>query len=329
MSRHCPSCGSTVRDEDLLCPVCGEKLDAAAETPAPAIPSEAPIPPAATAPAVAGPASGQPLSGATASATGRAITCPDCGAQNEPEATECTVCGSLLSATAAGAPALQPQQQPAPRRAIPSSAARDYLLSTVAAVVIGAIVLLVSTPEEKTGPPMPAGEHGAPGAQMPQGHPPAATAPQPTAQQLQQVTDAEKAVAANPADLEAKLKLANLYYDIDRHAEAVPLYRDYVKVHPENLSARTDMAFSIASSSALDSGIVELHGVLAKDPKFQNAVYNLAMMYIAKRNRDSTLYWLQRTVEIDPSSRPGKFAAEVLNGVKSGALDDSTGTAAH
>lgn len=320
MSRHCPSCGSTVRDEDILCPVCGEKLDTAATgTPVPAIPSERTIPTAAP----ADPAPRQ----APAGATGKAITCPDCGAQNEPDATECTVCGSPLAATAAVAPAPE-QPQPQPRRAIPSSAARDYLLSTVAAVVIGAIVLLVSTPEEKTGPPMPAGEHGAPGAQMPQGHPPAATPPQPTAQQLQQVTDAEKAVAANPADLEAKLKLANLYYDIDRHAEAVPLYREYVKVHPENLSARTDMAFSIASSSALDSGIVELHSVLAKDPKFQNAVYNLAMMYIAKRNRDSTLYWLQRTVEIDPNSRPGKFAAEVLNGVKSGALDDSTGTSA-
>ncbi len=314
MSRHCPSCGSNVQDQAALCQTCGERLlDGRSD----ALPTQQTETTAERRPTPAPTSKEQTDRSET-------IICADCGAENKPGRSECIICGSPV---ATAAPTSPPLPSAMARRPIPSSAARDYLLTTVVAVVIGGIALLASTPEEKTGPPMPPSQAGGANGAMPHGHPPT-NAPQLTPQQQQQIAEAEKQAAANPADLAAKLKLANLYYDVDRHAEAIPLYQDYVRAHPENLSARTDMAFSIASTAGLDSGITKLHEVLKIDPTFQNAVYNLAMMYIAKRDRDSTLYWLQRTVQLDPNSRPGQFASEILHGVQTGALGDSTGAAA-
>lgn len=323
MSRYCPSCGSSVGADDAECQNCGEQMNDAGTDEnvqsAPAAPAEATTPTHAATPVMAGNA--EPAPPARREPT--RITCTDCGAENPADAAECSVCGSDLAAQAA-APVAPVRKIPAP----PSSSTRDYLLATVAAIIIAGIALLVSTPEEKTGPPVAqqpqqqqADPHSSdPHSEMPAGHPPVDEKKM-TPEQEQQMAALTERVRTNPADTAAKRELANIYYDLDRHDEALALYRDYLAKDPRNLFVRTDMAFSLATSVNLDSGITELHSVLKQDPRFQNAAYNLAMMHLAKRNRDSTIYWLEKVVELDPNSRPGQFASQVLTDISKGGLE--------
>lgn len=316
MSRHCPSCGSSVGTDDTECPTCGERMnDAGAGEDVQSIPAAPPPEPAIQ--SQAAPPSPEPAAPARREST--RITCTECGAENPKDAAECSVCGSDLAAQAA-APVPPVRAMPA----APSSSTRDYLLATIAAIVIAGIALLVSTPEEKTGPPMAQQQQGDPHGDshgdMPAGHPPV-DEKKLTPEQERQMAELIKRVKANPQDTTAKRELANIYYDLDRHDEALALYRDYLSRNPNNLFVRTDMAFSLATSVNLDSGITELHSVLKQDPRFQNAAYNLAMMHLAKRNRDSTIYWLEKVVELDPNSRPGQFASQVLTDISKGGLE--------
>jgi tetratricopeptide (TPR) repeat protein len=236
--------------------------------------------------------------------------CPSCGAANLSDAVFCSACGERLDAPAGTVAKKAAALKPARSRTL------DYLMTFGAALAIAVVVMLIFTPEEHFGPAEASPDSTGAAEGMPPGHPPTEKAPEATPEQLQQIAALEAATREHPEDLDSKRKLADLYYNLERHAEAVPLYEAYLAKHPDDADARTDMAYSIANNGAIDSAIVELKRVVRQNAKHQNATYNLAMMYAAKRDRDSTLYWLERVVEIDSTTQPGQQAAQILAEVK-------------
>jgi hypothetical protein len=285
MSKYCLSCGSSVAADAGVCPVCGEPYGQTAD------PDQAPQ--AATAEPHAAPVASAP-SGAPVQQASPAIA------------------GTVGAGTIALA-------GPPPA----STAFRDYLLAGIGALVIAGLTYLISQPTEVKGPPMNLNEQqGQASGALPPGHPQAAEGgnmmgtAQATPQQDSAIANMQRQLAADPKNLALKLKLANLYYDVDRHAEAVPLYEEYLKAHPDDQNARTDMAFSVANNGDVDRAITELRRVIGANAKHQNAAYNLAMMFLMKKNRDSTLFWFKRVVAIDPTSRAGQTATMVLNDVE-------------
>lgn len=323
MSRSCPSCGSAVAAGVTTCPICGEQL---AETESGMmVVTETGAAPVETAPVVTAPVERTPASeapktepaSAARAVEAKEIICPACSATNLPGAAFCSSCGTRLAVAPkkAGGKGSRGETPAATATAPKGSHLRDYIIALVASIVIAGVMLLIFTPEEHFGPPQ-AEQPAATGEGMPPGHPPADQPPVATPEQQQEMATLEKQIAEHPDDVDAKRKLADLYYNLERHAEAVPLYRDYLAKHPENADARTDMAYSIANNGGIDSAIVELRRVVGEDSKHQNATYNLAMMYAAKRDRDSTLYWLEQVVAIDSTTQPGRQAAQILAEVK-------------
>ncbi|MDB5032850.1 MAG: Tetratricopeptide 2 repeat protein [Chlorobi bacterium] len=300
MSSSCPSCGSSVEPGTAACPVCGEPLE------------ENPLL-----------AEGYGLPEAVAGAVKEkspAQICPKCSRENPPDAKFCSGCGTPLT----GAPARR-KSAAAP---VPAGRPRSgvYMIALLGALLIAGGAFIVAPkyyPAPQPGA-NPAEQGQATG--MPQGHPPTDEAPKgPTPEQQQLIADAEKALAAKPNDPELKLNLANRYYDGEQYPMAIPLYREYLTTHPDNDNVRTDMAFSIvASNGSVDTAASELNRVARHDPKHQNAAYYLSMIYYSRKNRDSTIYWLNRVLQIDSTTRQGRFAASVLKG-----LNDSTGASPH
>jgi cytochrome c-type biogenesis protein CcmH/NrfG/RNA polymerase subunit RPABC4/transcription elongation factor Spt4 len=313
MSSSCPSCGSSVGPGTAVCPVCGEPLE---ENP---LLAEGYGLPAVTNPeaAVALPAATPPEAAKTKKT---AQICPQCTRENLPDAKFCSNCGASL--------AKAPPRKKAPAAPVMVERSRSgaYMISLLGVMLIAGGVFIVAPkyyPAPQPGA-NPTGEQQVNG--MPQGHPPTDDAPKgPTPEQQQLITDAEKALAANPKDPELKLNLADRYYDGEQYPMAIPLYREYLELHPDNDNVRTDMAFSIvASNGSVDTAAAELNRVARHDPKHQNAAYYLSMIYYSRKNRDSTIYWLNRVLQIDSTTRQGKFAASVLKG-----LNDSAAASPH
>ncbi len=267
--------------------------------------------------------------------------CPTCGASIHADQTICPTCGEPIDGSAQTdesigvpntmpTPSMQEPQaaMPAGPGALPQmpgatkpSAMRDYILAGVASLVIAGLAFVIAAPDwyeakpgmAQTNPAAAAGH----GDGMPHDHPEVNQQPQQVPPEVEkQIADLEKSVADNPKDLPAKLKLANLYFDVGRHEKAVPLYNEYVAANPDDDDARTDMAFSMANTGQIEGSVAELKRVIARSPKHQNAAYNLAMMYVSKRDRDSAVYWLEQVQAIDSTTRQGKFASNILQGLK-------------
>jgi tetratricopeptide (TPR) repeat protein len=168
------------------------------------------------------------------------------------------------------------------------------------------------------------------------------------AAQAAAIDDLKATLAKNPSDTATQLKLANMLYDAGRHAEAIPLYRSYLKANPANFDAHTDMAASIYQSGDMEGSITELKKILAADNRHQSAGLNLAMMYFEKLShaigqsrmlgdtaggpkskvpprqhvqdslrmagyKDSMFIWLNHVVEVDSTTPQGQRAAQVIS----------------
>jgi len=266
--------------------------------------------------------SNQPAPGAPTDAPSSTekITCIECGFANPAGSSACENCGEPLTASAvenAEAPEEWDTERPvAPKRAY--SAGRDYMLASFAILAITIVAYVAAGPEPYRGQPSEAaaqgqasnsGANGANG-ELPPGHPAMPTGPTP--EQKQRMAALEAQLKTNPNDIETKLQLANLYYDVEQFPEALPLYQDYLKVHPENDSARSDMAVALFAMRNMDQAIAELKAINRRSPKFQPATLNLFLVYVGKRDRDSAEYWLQQTIAIDPASPQGVRAKEIL-----------------
>lgn len=138
----------------------------------------------------------------------------------------------------------------------------------------------------------------------------------PTPEQKQKVEMLRAQLAKNPDDVGIKKNLADALYDANQHTEAIGYYRDFVKQNPDNADARTDMAYSMYQTGDLEGAVAELKEVVAMAGKHQNAAYNLAMMYVVKRQLDSVRYWMDRVIAIDSSTVQAQNARQVIEALK-------------
>jgi tetratricopeptide (TPR) repeat protein len=126
--------------------------------------------------------------------------------------------------------------------------------------------LLVGCGEEKPAPAPPSRPSG--------GRPPAAHAKALAAREHALLAR----LAEKPDDLEATLQLANLYYDTQRPALAVPGYIEVLKHQPDNPSVRTDLGTCYRNTGKLAEAKAGYERVLQKHPGHIQATYNLAIV---------------------------------------------------
>lgn len=129
---------------------------------------------------------------------------------------------------------------------------------------------------------------------------------------MQEITDLENKVAANPEDMESTLHLAHLLQDSGLFEKAITNYKKYLTKNPENADARVDMAICYYNLNDYNAAIAEMENALKYQPKHQIAYLNLGIVNLAARNIEASKEWFQKTVEIDPNSEAGKKAQELL-----------------
>ena len=82
---------------------------------------------------------------------------------------------------------------------------------------------------------------------------------------------------------------ANVYYDRNEPALAFPLYERYLALAGDDASVRTDLATMHLYAGDAAEAIAMYKAVLAKDPRFVQAHYNLAAAYHEQGNNTAAL----------------------------------------
>lgn len=117
-------------------------------------------------------------------------------------------------------------------------------------------------------------------------------------------------LAKEPDNLDATVSLANVYYDLDRPADAIPLYEKFLAKNPDEPSVRTDLATMYLYAKRADDAIREYQKVIAAKPDFVNAYYNLGNAYHASGDTQKALETYHKAQALNP---PGEIAQAIEN----------------
>lgn len=117
-------------------------------------------------------------------------------------------------------------------------------------------------------------------------------------------------LAKEPDNLDAAVSLANVYYDLERPADAIPLYEKFLAKNPDEASVRTDLATMYLYTKRTDDAIREYQKVIAAKPDFVNAYYNLGNAYHASGDTQKALETYHKAQALNP---PGEIAQAIEN----------------
>jgi tetratricopeptide (TPR) repeat protein len=104
-------------------------------------------------------------------------------------------------------------------------------------------------------------------------------------------------------DVDALRGIGNVHFDHENYAEAIDFYGRYLALKPDDLNVRTDLGTMYLYAGKTDQAIAEYDKVVAKDPKFFKAYYNLGIAYAQTGDKPKSLDAFGRALSLAPDER--------------------------
>ena len=121
----------------------------------------------------------------------------------------------------------------------------------------------------------------------------------------------------NPADVETRVQLGNLYFDAERYEDARKWYEAALKVDPRNVNASTDLGIAYYYSNQPDLALAQFDKSLAIDPKHSKTLLNVGIVRaFGKQDLDGAEKAWQRVLDVAPESQEAAVAKRGLDGLR-------------
>ena len=131
-------------------------------------------------------------------------------------------------------------------------------------------------------------------------------------QQYQTIVDND------PRNVEARVQLANTYFDGERYQDAIKWYEEVLKLDPRNVNASTDLGVSYYYLNQPDRALKQFERSLAIDPRHTKTLLNQGIVRaFGKQDLDGATASWQRVVELAPDSPEGQAARRALDSMRS------------
>jgi tetratricopeptide (TPR) repeat protein len=114
----------------------------------------------------------------------------------------------------------------------------------------------------------------------------------------------EAAAKLQPDEAEPLIKAGNAHFDTEQYEQAEKWYLLALQKEPKNLSVRTDLGltFFLREPPDLDRAIEEYKASLAIDPGHELTLQNLAAAYRKAGDADNTQATLERLRKVNPNN---------------------------
>lgn len=244
--------------------------------------------------------------------------CPECGHPVAPVAKFCEDCGCRLSPSAGGG-ARPRAQAPGGKQPFPVAEAESQagvpkgVILVVVLVLVGVGIFWLLTPKKSSQGTSSAAPSTGGAAQsqeqLPAGHPDLSAMSAPTrrdftADEKREVENLQVLLKTDPKNKDVIKRLADINYDADHFDESIEYYNRYLAIVPDDPGARTDlatmhlykgegMADAADVQKHIQMAIDEYKKVLATNPGFENAHFNLAQAYLHQLKKDEAIKELQ------------------------------------
>jgi cytochrome c-type biogenesis protein CcmH/NrfG len=191
------------------------------------------------------------------------------------------------------------------------------LLVAIAASVVWHRMYLVDPqppgPVSTSQPPVPV-----PPAPQPETPQPPVAAPKPPPLDETRVAELQRKAATQPTNATVRVEVANLYFDAERYAEAIPWYESAFRLDPKNAAASTDLAVSYYYDNQIDRALKQLDASLNIDPASLKTLLNqgIVLAFGKQDLKGAEAAW-QKVVTLAPGSEEAKRAQQGLDGLRS------------
>jgi hypothetical protein len=240
--------------------------------------------------------------------------CGACGAEVQQAERRCGACGKNLewddaSVPRGGIPRVAPQKRV--KQAGERVRRRIEPWQVISIIAVGALVVFLGWLELTR-------DHGTELHTSVQA-PPALATPMAAAQV--NLEPLEAAVAAQPTDAAAVLRLANALHDNGMVPRAIDQYRRYLTMRPGDADARVDLGICYDQLGMVDSvradqyylqAIKEMETALKVTPNHQPAAFNLGIVNLHRGQLEESNAWLKKAVALNKSSELGMRAQQIL-----------------
>ncbi len=167
-------------------------------------------------------------------------------------------------------------------------------------------------------------DSGSPAAVKPQLPAPAAqTTPvqTPATPQISTEQALQMRIADHPSDAEAKIQLANLYYDHGRHLEAIPMYVEALELDPGNISVRTDLGTCYVATKQYPYARAAYQQVLQEDPEHLNSTFNMGVLESIEGNYSEAATLWTRAQSLSTNPEQAQKLQEMAEQARQRAID--------
>jgi len=137
------------------------------------------------------------------------------------------------------------------------------------------------------------------------GTPPAAAAVLDEAQATALRNIAEK----DPANVQSRVQLGNMYFDAERYQDAIQWYEAALKLNPNDVSVSTDLGVCFYYTNQPDRAVTQMEASLRIDPRHTKSLLNLGIVKaFGKQDLVGAAAAWEEVVRIAPDSPEGQSA---------------------
>ncbi|MBW2049249.1 MAG: tetratricopeptide repeat protein [Deltaproteobacteria bacterium] len=120
----------------------------------------------------------------------------------------------------------------------------------------------------------------------------------------QEINDLEKGISLHPENIEALIRLGNLYFDVDRPEKAIMAYNKALELDPTNPDVLTDLGVMYRRKGQPLEAIKAFDKAIKIDPRHEAPRFNkgVILLYDLNDSRGAISAW-QELVELNPFAR--------------------------
>jgi tetratricopeptide (TPR) repeat protein len=121
-----------------------------------------------------------------------------------------------------------------------------------------------------------------------------------------------------PSNAEARVQLANLYFDAEKYDDALKWYGEALKLTPKDVNVSTDLGVCYYYTNQADKALEQFKHSLTLDPKHAKTLLNVGIVKaFGKQDLEGAMAAWQQVIEIAPGSDEAQKAKQVLDSIKS------------
>jgi tetratricopeptide (TPR) repeat protein len=121
----------------------------------------------------------------------------------------------------------------------------------------------------------------------------------------------------DPSNAEARVQLANLYFDAERYDDAIRWYTEALKLTPNDVNVSTDLGVCYYYSNQPDKALDQFARSLKLDPRHAKTLLNIGIVKaFGKQDLDGAIEAWQRVIQISPGSPEGEAAKRAVDSMR-------------